>query len=243
MYHQHSNKDIGQKLHEKFQSQVRKVIDDFRTSSEALSASKMTANWFPPIKADIFISHAHQNEEEAIQLAGWLKSNFNLDSFIDSCVWGCADELLKLIDDEYCKNLHGNTYSYEKRNRSTSHVHMMLSTALSMMIDKTECLFFLNTPHSITPKKVIGEHATYSPWIYSEIAMTQLIRRKEPSEHRECPNRAVESMDDQKAALSIEYDVDISHLTSLNLSDLLKWKESNIKDKQALDWLYELKKD
>lgn len=144
-----TNENTGRKLHEAHQSQVRKVIAAFRTPNGELNASKMTANWFPQIKADIFISHAHQNEKEAIQLAGWLKSEFDLVSFIDSCVWGYADELLKLIDDEYCKNLSGNNYNYEKRNRSSSHVHMMLSTALSTMMDKTECLFFLNTPHSI----------------------------------------------------------------------------------------------
>lgn len=64
---------------------------------------------------------------------------------------------------------------------------MMLSKALVTMMDRCECLFFLNTPSSITPADVIGEAgtgSTTSPWIYSEIAMSGLIRRKSMSQHR-----------------------------------------------------------
>lgn len=54
---------------------------------------------------------------------------------------------------------------------------MIFSVALTQMIDNTECLFFQNTPNSITPNATINH--TESPWIYFEIAMSRLIRKKE----------------------------------------------------------------
>lgn len=118
---------------ESFSNQRAKIIEkisSFANGDGFLDGSKMQANWFPQIKADIFISHSHKDEALAIALAGWLKDTFGLTAFIDSCVWGYANELLKQIDAVYC--LNGNhSYSYEKRNYSTSHVHMMLSVALT----------------------------------------------------------------------------------------------------------------
>ncbi|MGL5262686.1 MAG: hypothetical protein ACRC9P_09930, partial [Bacteroides sp.] len=115
-------------------------------------------------------------------LAGWLKNTFGLTVFIDSCVWGHSNDLLKEIDTNYCYQSESKVYNYQKRNYSTSHVHMMLSVALTQMIYNTECLFFLNTPNSITPKSIISQ--SESPWIYSEIATTRLIKLRKPREHR-----------------------------------------------------------
>ena len=143
---------------------IEKIINSFIKDDASLDGSKMQANWFPQIKADIFISHSHKDEKLALALGGWLKETFGLTAFIDSCVWGYSNYLLKLIDDVYCRNINRNSYDYDKRNYSTSHVHMMLSVALTQMIDNTECLFFLNTPNSITPDTIINQ--TESPWIY-----------------------------------------------------------------------------
>jgi len=44
----------------------------------------------------------------------------------------------------------GKIYDYELRNYTTSHVHMMLSTALTEMIDNTECIMFYNTSLSVS---------------------------------------------------------------------------------------------
>lgn len=48
-------------------------------------------------------------------------------------------------------------------------------------IDKSECVFFLNTGKSIikTEKEILkNKNKTYSSWIYSEINETNLIRKK-----------------------------------------------------------------
>lgn len=228
-------------------AKVASSLDAFFNGSGSLNAAKMQDNWFPSITADIFISHSHRDLDKAKRLSAWLSTHLGLSSFIDSYVWGHADHLLKVIDDKYCLNPSKDTYSYEKRNRSTSHVHTMLSTALSKMIDNTECLIFLNTPSSISPSSVIGtENATDSPWIYSEIATANYIRKRTPERHIKIEkmakaNRAMALDED----LQIHYPVNLNHLTVLSKSDLASWKsmyESNkARWKSSLDALYALK--
>ena len=212
-------KGIGLDSFSSQQTSIEETINSFVRNDGSLDGSMMQANWFPQIKADIFISHSHKDEKLAIALAGWLQETFGLTAFIDSCVWGYANDLLKMIDDAYC--LNGNhSYSYKKRNYSTSHVHMMLSVALTQMIDNTECLFFLNTPNSITPNTIINQ--TESPWIYSEIATTRIIRKKSREEHR--LKRIVESFSEGGSpTLRIRHDIPVDHLTDIDSSVLSNW--------------------
>jgi len=232
----------GALLHAGQRKQVKTTIDAFADHDGVLDASKMQANWFPQIDAQIFISHSHADATFALGLAGWLKTHFDLVSFIDSCAWGYADDLLALVDRQFCRNPGGETYSYSKRNRSTSHVHMMLSTALATMMDKCECLFFLNTPSSITPADVIEAAetgTTTSPWIYSEIAMSGLIRRKSMSQHR----RVREDARAVANSLPLRYDVSVSHLESLNARDLDAWRRgAAVSNAHPLDLLYRMKR-
>jgi len=233
---------------------IEKIINSFIKDDASLDGSKMQANWFPQIKADIFISHSHKDEKLALALAGWLQEAFGLTIFIDSCVWGYANDLLKMIDKKYCYQEETSTYNYQKRNYSTSHVHMMLSVALTQMIDNTECLFFLNTPNSITPDTIINK--TESPWIYSEISISQLIRKKELQEYRIMEqNESLKTFSEDKK-LNIQYDLPTDHLVDINGYVLRKWEETwkdiGISNKypqysenlriHALDKLYELTK-
>ncbi len=196
------------------------TINSFKLSNNNIDGSKLQANWFPIVKADAFISHSHKDKNEiALTFAGFLAEKFGIKAFIDSCIWGYADDLLKLIDNTYCKSeVNRNTYDYKKRNYSTSHIHMMLSTALTKMIDETECLFFLNTPNSITPNEEIDK--TLSPWIYCEIEMSKLIRHRDKSEYREIKtfSKLFES-----TQLSVECDVDLSHLTKIDNHSITQW--------------------
>lgn len=232
----------GLRLHARHKAMVEKVLDGFITSSGALDASKMQENWFPQINANIFISHSHRDQETAISLAGWLKDVFSIESFVDSCAWGFCDDLLQLIDDKFCYKADRKIYSYEKRNRSTSHVHMMLSTALLMMLDKTECIFFLNTPSSLLPKDTIGYsgEATTSPWIYSEIAITRLIQKNKDA-HR---GKIKEAMTKSEREMIFMYSTNLNHLTDLVIQDLRNWYENRTSYASAwdaMDGLYELK--
>jgi hypothetical protein len=181
--------------------------------------SKLTANWFLEISADVFISHSHKDSDLAIGLAGFLRYHFDLNSFIDSSVWGYGERLLKIIDNEYCWQKATRTYNYQMRNRSTSHVYMMLSTALSKLMHRCECTIFLNTPASIPYDDYIKGDITDSPWIYSEIAMTTMLQKRTPQDHRRSSEMAVDE------TLMILYEVNLTHLTELESSDLVRWEE------------------
>ncbi|MEE9928542.1 hypothetical protein [Microvirgula aerodenitrificans] len=243
---------IGQCFHDRNKNIVQEDLDKFKDIDNTLQAQEIINNWFPSVKADVFLSHSHKDEKLIIGLAGWLRENFGIRSFIDSAVWGYSDDLLKLIDDGFCKNKSNEYYDYSKRNRSTSHVHMMLSTALADMIDRCECVIFVNTPNAFNPEKYLkNEGKTESPWIYSEIAMTRMIRERTPEEHRLKP--AMDAFassqsyinEADKRELKIYYDTDLLHLTPLSCNDLMAWKNEergSMREACALDSLYKMKR-
>ncbi|MBB4597652.1 toll/interleukin-1 receptor domain-containing protein [Xanthomonas arboricola] len=238
-----SNAPLGRVIQEEQKSAVRSTLDAYLTEDGKLDAKALSSAWFPAIKADIFISHSHNDEERALRLAGWLKEHFALNSFIDSTVWSSADELLKKIDDKYCKNVGEASYSYEKRNLSTSHVHMMLTMAITEMIDSCECLFFLNTPSSISPVKTINEAKTSSPWIYAEIAISKTIQKKQlPTSRRGKEFVAMDSASlESDGSVPLIHGLDVAHLSTISELQLCKWTlDYQIsKTRSPLDILYE----
>lgn len=238
---------VGNNIYSETQHVVETDLKKFEDADGIIQAEEIINNWFPNIKAEVFLSHSHKDKDTVVGLAGWLKKKFGLHSFIDSTVWGHSNRLLKIIDNKYCKNKSGDYYDYELRNRSTSHVHMMLSTALSEMIDRCECIIFVNTQNSFKPADYLKNTGkTESPWIYSEIAMTRLLRQKSPEEHRqgeffESRSGALEHFDVTKN-LHINYPVDALHLTPLTPDDLSKWGRARDLEPGAkpLDLLYEI---
>ena len=127
---------------------------------------------------------------------------------------------------------------------------MMLSTALTEMIDKCECVIFYNTPNSISiaseiSKQKNGDSTTLSPWIYHELSMTSMLRMNPPAriqnvyfEHS--------SMGVAKSELNIKYDVEkfLKEMFILNDNTLLAWqRRHSMKDNtyiHALDYLYDV---
>jgi len=220
--------------------QVEFILNTFVNSDNTLDGTAIQNFWFPQIDADIFISHSHKNQDEAIAIAGWLWYNFKLKTFIDSCIWGYSNKLLLILDKKHCWMPQRGVYDYNLRNHSTSHVHMMLSTALTMMIDKCECLFFLNTDDSIKPYAETDK--TESPWIYSEIATTKIIEKKDPGRIKELTETYshFDGVDEIKKGMTMTFDVDLSHLTALSLKNLETWQAQKNNREHSLDTLYRL---
>jgi hypothetical protein len=237
------SRELGDVIFNKNKVMVRQSLESF-LDGQIIDGTKLAKHWFPVIKADVFISHSHDDEEDAIKCAGWLKEQFNLDPFIDSCVWGYAEDLLKVIDNKYCRIPDSESYSYEKRNGSTSHVHMMLSGALNAMLDTTECTIFLNTRNSITSSESIAK--TQSPWLSFELGTMRVIRRNRPIRpDRKIRNFSNESRDIIKASRAqFEYEVPLDELTTINGDVLENWRVAYEKDKSQwdhpLDCLYNL---
>ena len=236
--------------------EIQRKLKEFILDNGHIDASALQEEWFPTIKADVFISHSHKDNSIAKALAGWLKTTFGLNSFIDSSVWGYCDELLKEIDNKYCKNRIDSkrfskgdkeTYNYTLRNFTTSHVHTLLSSALSQMIDKTECVIFINTPQSVSISSEIesikGDSITTSPWIYHELAMTSIIKTTKPMrQHTISESFSHTEIRDSLPQFDYRIDAYLKEMIELTEADLISWeKKKAVNGADSLDKLYELK--
>lgn len=212
--------------------------------------TKIESDWFPQLNADVFISHSHKDEDLVMALAGWLNKKFKLTCFIDSCVWGYANDLLENINSKYSnKRDDGNggvLYNHTKCNIAASHVHMMLCMALQKMIDKTEAVIVVNTENSIKKYEDVYDKSTFSPWIYAEIVCTQTVRNRELSEYRKGEklmhfSEHAEINNSYQAA----YKVSLDHLKDIDTNELDEWLHnwcnvSNKKSRYSLDELYKI---
>lgn len=243
---------IGQEYYENIKKDIQNSLKEFIGLDGIIDGTKLQENWFPTKqKFDVFLSHSHNDEKLAICLAGFLKEKLDLDTFIDSCLWGYSNELLKGLDKKYCMYSDGASYDYDKRNYSSSHVHMMLSIALSRMIDNCETVFFLNSENSICLSEEIDKERTSSPWIYNELSMADIIQIRKYAEYRkktylEFAHREHETLY-ESPNLHIQYKVNdiLKKFISLSYCDLRncaeKW-EINIENFQSsLDYIYLLK--
>lgn len=228
---------LGKEVFSKNKKHVQNTLDEYLLNDGIIDGDALSQEWFPNINSNIFISHSHLDEEYVLAFAGWLKKNFNLNVFIDSCVWGYSNELLKQIDERYCKN-HNATYSYEKRNISTSHVHMMLNVALMKMMDKCECIFFINTPNSLPIVDNIKKtESTLSPWIYSEVEMTRYLREQMPIRIN-YGNLIKENYQLEHSELKIQYKINKMHMIKIDDKCLKAWGDNKTKYEHPLDTLY-----
>ena len=198
----------------------RKILRQYLQANGNLDAATMEQEWFGSVQADIFLSHSHRDETLIEAFAGWLHEKCGVFAFVDSSLWGYADDLLLEIDNDYCKNDGKNTYSYELRNISTSYVHMILNTALAKMIHQTECLIFVNTENSTIKENITDESKTLSPWIYSELALSKIIEPQEPQEYLKHSFILNESEGPQ---IPIELPAEIEHLDTLTTQHLTDW--------------------
>ncbi len=221
---------------------LRRFIDP----DGSVDAAAMMGDWFPTeIKADVFISHARADRALAERLAAWLRS-MGLEPFLDFRVWSHADGLQRKMDDTWCYNAESRTYSYKKRNLTTSHVHMMLATALTKMMDRCECVFFLNTGNSTSPRnpeQMTGPgESTHSPWLFHEISMLKLLRRREPGRQREVQESfANKRGGETKKVPDFRYPADLDHVPVLRGDKLEQWRGSKLVGKaHILDKLYAL---
>lgn len=234
---------IGSNLFAEQKKVVKSSLDSLVLEDGSLSAAVLQEQWFPKLAADVFISHSHRDENQALILAGYLHKYLCITSFIDSVVWGYGGDLLKEIDNKYC-TFHRDGqryYNYDARNLSTSHVHLMVAGALNKMIDSTECIFFLDTPNSVKPSTITD--TTLSPWIHSEILTTQFIRKRKPWHHAN-RRRLTKSMSEGSIneSLKMTYAIKTGHLTDINLNDasLHSWRMNARRDDYKLDALYRL---
>ena len=218
-------------------------ISDYLENKKALDGKAMKEGLFPQLKADIFISHSHDDVERAKSLAGWLEGEFKVKTFIDATIWGDYRSLLRDINDKYCKTprscgCNGEDYSYEAGINSASHIHMLLLSALHEMIDNTECFFFISTPNSVKIEQAAQgkdtKGKTYSPWIYYELGISRIVRKRLPFEHRGVRLSYDPAKSSGEAqSLAVSHEVDLGHLKPIHMEDLISWESEFKRDSDA----------
>ena len=177
--------NIGWQCKQEFKDEYNYLLKNYLNDG-TINGTKLIKEVFDKNNYDVFLSYSHNDEKLVLTIAGMLMEQFNLNVFVDTFYWGSADDLLKEIDDIKCKNSDG-TYDYQKRKITTSHVHAMLTSAIMQVMDLSEIVIFVNTNNSVPvlENTLSGKKEyTFSPWIYEEVLLTELLRRKKWFEHR-----------------------------------------------------------
>lgn len=183
------NEDISRS-----KAELRKILlgNDGVVDGEALKSFCFPTNLDK--EYDIFISHSHEDEPEALALAAHLYFKYGCNCFVDSLLWNNVYEILEDMDKIYCENKGSNpkTYNYRKRNYTTLHAYTMLSMSLLTMIQKAECFILIGNGGSIDLRH-IKEGRTISPWVYQELSFVNNLPHPLPSrledEYKDAPVR------------------------------------------------------
>ncbi|MBQ5872570.1 MAG: toll/interleukin-1 receptor domain-containing protein [Bacteroidales bacterium] len=208
----------------------KKILNHCTDEYGIIDGAKLSSISFPFDKDyyDVFISYSHVDKEKANYLYSYLKKQCNLDVFLDSTIWNSADQLLKIIDNEYCKGINRHIYDYKKRNFSTSHVHTMLSMAMMEAIKRSELFLFIESENSLTLCDGIN-NSTLSPWIYQECLFSKYIKKDIPQgkySNLKCFSKEI--TESFNSNLKIEYKLDINDFYIMNFEDLKEISEKGL---------------
>lgn len=203
---------------------VRSKLEEYLAPSGKIDVESLQEEWFPTEKYDIFLSHSHGDIDEIEALAGYLTQEKGLKVFVDSIIWGYYHELLEDLNKKYNWNKGTKTYNHSGAKWCCSNVTMILNSALQEVIDKSEVLFFYNTPNSIT-HDYNNKDRTESPWIFSEIETSRIIRKNIPQRMEAFCESAGRKFSDaynmKKAKFS--YWLNHNHLTKINKYQFNEW--------------------
>ena len=215
-----------------FRQDIRDALRRKIVASYSIDANELKNDWFPTISSDVFLSHSHRDIELAKKIAHIL-GKLRLGTFIDSEVWGYSDDLVKQIEEQYYP--YGAFHVHDK---IVAHVNIMLASALTKMLNNTECIIFLNTPNSIVPAGYSNANKTDSPWIYHELFTTSILPVNAPiRKSRYRPGTVV----NEAAQPHILHTPPLDHLTDLDDSDFSKWINGARSSRyHSLDVLYNL---
>ncbi|MCQ2232234.1 MAG: toll/interleukin-1 receptor domain-containing protein [Paludibacteraceae bacterium] len=204
---------------------LKKKIDP---NTGVFDAEELKKCWLPVDEQyHIFISYSHDDKPKAIKLASWFESH-GVRCFLDAYYWNNADDLLKSIDDAKCKNPNRETYSYKKRNYSTSLIHAMLSMAIMEAIDKCDFGIFIESPNSLTLNLDNIQSFTLSPWIYEELNLMTSIEKRTPYWLAERQIRmfsqGAKMIVESTAPIKMRFTVPLDQLAELEATDLMSTK-------------------
>lgn len=234
---------IYHRLGKEVLSQNKKTVSDslekYIKANGHINANQLSGEWFPTVETDVFISHSHADVNLAHALAGFLKKELGLTAFVDSSIWSNIADLQRLVDKPLI--MFNGKYNYYKRNQSTAYVHLLLSTALTKMMDNAEALFFLSTPNSLNSTE---NNITESVWIYHELFTSNFLRQKQPDRNnylQKCFSGGI--LEARKTdGFRMDFKVDLSDFKSLTPNIINNWLTAKEADysSHSLDILYSL---
>lgn len=238
---------------------INSSLKDFlKQKPHSLNGKKLMDLFFPSKNCPVFLSHSGLDDKRVTQFSQWLKRNFEINSFIDSDLWGCIKDLQWEIDQE-CKTnagtkeqivryiqsrCSGNTFDYTERNYNTANVHIMLCHALTQMIDSAECFIFLGSSNSYSEQD--GDKGTFSPWIFHELSTVNVIREHkirdtvpEMLPELRCFSSLNESAG-EKRIVQIFYPTPLERHALLKKTDLENWVKGMSDSGRCNDWYMDI---
>lgn len=141
-----------------------------------LDAEALSERIFPEGDYDVFLSHSHADQRNAVDLALSLGKR-GLKVFVDSTVWGFFGDLVARIIAQTWPS-EGESKD-DHIHRIHADVHMMLAGALHRTIARAETFIFVRSEKSI-PLVFNDKARTFSPWLYSELQFSFQVEHVTP---------------------------------------------------------------
>lgn len=147
----------------------------------------------------VFLSHSTQDKEIVYKFASYLNSE-GISTFVDSMVWDNYRDLLDRL---------GANLNERERLNLVAHLHIILASSLTYMIDKCKCFIFLASENSISN----GSY-TFSPWIYHELLTASIIQTKD------MVLKESVARESYKVQYSLPF---IGNLKTIEIPDIVQW--------------------
>lgn len=204
-----------------------RIISEAYKGNNIISADKIIRECFSQEIYDVFISYSSQDVECARNLKNFIQNELGLRCFLDCDVWENAYKVMRNIDDElnlidYSIKLYDyvKLYDYEGCRQSSINVSMMLTSALTLMLERCQVIIFICSENSISNlngnnRNIVNvKDKTYSPWLYHEISTVNMMNRIQSDKGALI----------KAASEKIEYSLDLSQFETIDANCLLDWK-------------------
>ena len=201
---------------------LSRIISESYKGNNIISADKIIRECFSQENYDVFISYSSQDVECARNLKNFIQNELGLTCFLDCDVWENAYKVMRNIDDEL--NLIDYSiklYDYEGSRQSSINVSMMLTSALTLMLERCQVIIFICSKNSISNlngnnRNIVKiNDKTYSPWLYHEISMVNMMNRIQSDKGALI----------KAASAKFEYSLDLSQFETIDAKWLLYWKQ------------------